>query len=532
MASHLLVSWFWEWAAQRDIKARAISLLPRSRYAMSQQQAIDALPAPAKRQRRRWHFWVVLLLGVFLLWLVGMYAFFAYWMDRDLRLAMAAADRDSPGGWKLADIEAQRKQIPDVENAALVVMKVMSLLPAAWPMEGSSRKKGDQSGPASKWDEKLNDMPPEVQLDAALAGSLRASLARVEPARTEARKLIEMTRGRFPLRLDSSLFVSLPRSREAGAVANLLSYEAVLASQDGDADRALAYVRGMLGAARAVGDEPLAISVWTRLTCAAQAVAALERALAQGEPSARELEAVQTLLEKEADEPLFLLAMRGERAFIHDQLLAVRQGTTSLAQVAAPLGGAGSGFLEMAGPTLVRYSHAHILDLMNQAVEAAELPLEQQWSAIKYLSENVLRGKSSFDLVTRMVKPGIVGLAFHYRSDVGIMRCASVALALERYRLDHGRWPDTLDDLVPNHLARVPKNPDGEPIHMERRPSGIIVYWGTSVGQFDRRKRFAQRVGFQRGIWSDFVLWEVKQRRQPAREFLPQPAEEQAPPSP
>ena len=34
---------------------------------------------------------------------------------------MAAAYRDTPEGWKLKDIEAHREQIPDEQNAALVI---------------------------------------------------------------------------------------------------------------------------------------------------------------------------------------------------------------------------------------------------------------------------------------------------------------------------------------------------------------------------------------------------------------------------
>src|SRR5439155_24071289 len=98
--------------------------------------------------------------------------------------------------------------------------------------------------------------------------------------------------------------------------------EATLASQEGDADRAAGLVRGMLGAARSVGDEPMLISALVRLTCDAQAGEALERVLAQGEPSTHELEAVQVLLEKEASEPLFLQAVRGERAIKHRLLLS------------------------------------------------------------------------------------------------------------------------------------------------------------------------------------------------------------------
>ena len=397
---------------------------------MKHAQPVDHLPDTMPKPRgRRWLLWLGVPLVLFVLWLVLLYAFFAYWMDHDLRAAMAAADRDSPAGWQLEDIEAHRERIPDEENAALVVMKVKSLLPAAWPFEMTS----SNPEPGPLWDEKLIDLPPEVQLDAAQLRDLRASLGRVQPARAEVRKLISMARGRFPLRLVDNVFLITLNSQDARTATNLLRYETTLASQDGDADETLAFVRGMLGAARSVGDEPFIISALIRLACDAQALAALERALAQGEPSIRALQAVQALLEKEAAEPLFVQALRGERASLHKLLLSMRHGTASLSQVAGPIGRSpGKGFLDFSGPTLARYSHAHILEFMNQYVEAAKLPPEQQPPTMDQLFQKVRQAKTRYDIVTALVMPAIGKVAGTHRRSVGNLRCAFVALALER----------------------------------------------------------------------------------------------------
>jgi hypothetical protein len=461
-------------------------------------------------------------------------------MDRGLREAMAAADRDSPGGWQLEDIEAHREQIPDEENAALVVLKVKRLLPVNWPFEIKSsdqklvEEKGDSARPGvppPTWDVKLNDLPPEVKADAALLRSLRASLARVQPARAEARKLIGMARGRFPLQWDDDIFLTKVNSGDASTATNLLRNEATLASQDGDADSAVAFVRGMLGAARAVGDEPLLVSALVRFTCDAQASEALERVLAQGEPSARELEAVQALLEKEAAEPLFLQAVRGERASIHKLLLSMQHGTTDLSELEWLSGRPRprKNFVDYFGPTLARYSHAHILAFMNQYVEAAKLPPEKQPPLMDNLEQKVRKAKAEYDIVTHLLMPAMTKVSNAYRRSVGNLRCASVALALERYRRDHGRWPDSLDTLVPKYLAAVPKDPqDGKPLRFKRLPDGVLIYWIghdgiDDGGKLNRRNPWAQ------GSDQGFQLWDVKQRRQPARELLTQPAEERAP---
>ena len=369
---------------------------------MSQSQPMnnppEILPKPA---RRRWRLWLGGAFLLFVLWLVIVYAFFVYWTDRRLREAMAAAGRDTPEGWQLEDIEARREKMPDDENAALVILKVKQLLPANWPFEitSSDTKQTEENGDSGRstassltWDLQ-KELPPEVQLDSAMLRSLRESLARVQPARAEVRKLIGMTRGRFPLQWDDDILQTKMDSGDARIVTNLLHNEATLASQDGNADGAVAFVRGMLGAARAVGDEPSFVSAMVRLSCDAQAKEALERVLAQGEPSTPELEAVQLLLDKEASEPLFLRAVRGERAIMHKLLLSMRHGTTDLSDLQWLSGSPRprKNFVDYFAPSLAQYAHGRFLDLMNQYVEAAKLPPEKQQPVMVSLEQKLCR---------------------------------------------------------------------------------------------------------------------------------------------
>jgi hypothetical protein len=143
------------------------------------------------------------------------------------------------------------------------------------------------------------------------------------------------------------------------------------------------------------------------------------------------------------------------------------------------------------------------------------------------LENKVRQAKVHYDVVTALLMPAIIRPSLAYRRGVGNMRCAFVAAALERYRRDHGGWPDTLDALVPKYLAAVPTDPeDGKPLRFKRRPDGLVVYWlgpdGTDDGgNFDRRNPLSK------GTDQGFQLWDVKQRRQPATEVLPLPREEE-----
>jgi type II secretory pathway pseudopilin PulG len=59
---------------------------------------------------------------------------------------------------------------------------------------------------------------------------------------------------------------------------------------------------------------------------------------------------------------------------------------------------------------------------------------------------------------------------------------AATALAIERYKLDHGEYPSALSDLVPKYFAAVPTDPyDGKPLRYKRKiPENFSLF---SIGK-------------------------------------------------
>src|SRR5262245_31112242 len=124
------------------------------------------LPQP---RRRRWQvLWGVPLLLLFLI-LAAFYAVFFIRSGQDVREAENEAARDLPQGWELEDIEAQRAQVPDSENAALVAMKLRTLLPKNWPESTILRQQPEAgTGDDSRtWLDQFYELPPQIQLDDA-----------------------------------------------------------------------------------------------------------------------------------------------------------------------------------------------------------------------------------------------------------------------------------------------------------------------------------------------------------------------------
>ncbi len=85
-----------------------------------------------------------------------------------------------------------------------------------------------------------------------------------------------------------------------------------------------------------------------------------------------------------------------------------------------------------------------------------------------------------------------------HRLEVQLLR---VAIALQRYRGQHGRWPAALDELTPVHIKEVPIDTfSGQPLRYERR-GGHYVLW--SVGR-DGVDDHAERNKY--GRYTDLVI--------------------------
>jgi hypothetical protein len=85
---------------------------------------------------------------------------------------------------------------------------------------------------------------------------------------------------------------------------------------------------------------------------------------------------------------------------------------------------------------------------------------------------------------------------------------ARVACALERYRLAHGDYPDTLDTLMPQFIAQVPHDIiGGQPLHYRREANGQFVLYSVGWNETDDggkvtfTKGTTPRVDMLKGDW-------------------------------
>jgi hypothetical protein len=99
---------------------------------------------------------------------------------------------------------------------------------------------------------------------------------------------------------------------------------------------------------------------------------------------------------------------------------------------------------------------------------------------------------SPYTVQTRMLAPAIVPIAKKIAFGQSIVDLARVGCALERYRLAHGKYPESLDALEPQFIAQVPHDIiNGQPLHYRLETNGQFVLYSVGWNEKDDGGQFA-----------------------------------------
>lgn len=131
------------------------------------------------------------------------------------------------------------------------------------------------------------------------------------------------------------------------------------------------------------------------------------------------------------------------------------------------------------------------LKFLRQMHDAAEQPVPDFLEACEEIQADIkqLKGDSSpmnrfRYVVTMLLLPDIVAAGTVDANGEALRDLTDAALAVRRYHLKHGQPPQTLANLVPDFLPRVPIDPfDGQSLRLTSREDKFILY---SIGR-DRR---------------------------------------------
>jgi hypothetical protein len=94
--------------------------------------------------------------------------------------------------------------------------------------------------------------------------------------------------------------------------------------------------------------------------------------------------------------------------------------------------------------------------------------------------------RSPFNFFARLLLPALDGFAKRTAYTQNSVVSARVAIGLERYRLAHGEYPESLDALTPQFFDKLPHDViNGQPLHYRRTSDGQFVLYSVGWNETD-----------------------------------------------
>lgn len=391
--------------------------------------------------------------------LVSAYAVYRWSCSRRVERALEAV-RAQGFPVDLEELDAWYAQPPPGENAADVLalafeeyVEAPPLLAERLPFEGEAELPG-----------RAEPLPEGMKK--AIAHHLKMNAEALDLLRQGA----AMPACRWPVDFTLGSFVEQSHLHRLRGGVRLLALEAMYSAERVDSERASDALMAGLGLARSLDKEPsLSSHQIGRVPCLSIALGALDRVLNRTVLTNGQLARLEQALREAEDTNGYARGLAGDWCLAAD---AMRNARTLQGWMQEPR------ILIDAAEVLVLGDHerTELLALYQALIAASQTPLDDRLDALN-AAPRVLSPGLSRGVLAKMAAVPIMHTVVGEIRIGARLRAARTALAIERYRLMHGRLPELLDDLVPEFLAEIPNDPFGDgPVMYKRLDTGFVVY--------------------------------------------------------
>jgi hypothetical protein len=343
-----------------------------------------------------------------------------------------------------------------------------------------------------------NEFPIAPQPQSPAADVLLA-LSKYDSVIEELRAASQLPDSRFPLNYDSEspAAILLPHLSELKRCAQVLQLRAIAELQNGQSDQALADVKLLLRLTDAVRTEPFLISHLVRLAMFQITLQPVWEGLAEHKWSDAQLAALETELAKFDFLAGYRFAMRGEMGYFGAALDSLRRHPEDLQTVESydnenqtykfpgrfiahliP-----SGWFYQNQFRIARLRVLYSLPLANETNGTFVPGLVRLGKAAWTADTKTL---NPYNALERLENPWLGEHAPKFAYGQASVDLARTAVALERYRLAHGEFPEALAALAPQFIAAVPHDViGGGPLHYRRTPDGQFILYSIGWNETD-----------------------------------------------
>ena len=274
-----------------------------------------------------------------------------------------------------------------------------------------------------------------------------------------------------------SISMLLPELNGERTAANLLRLDARHAAATRDPRRAVEDVNALFRLSRAAGSAPVAITGLVQMGIDRLGVHALADVL----PSlgARELAELR-IGDPASIGRLARRSLQGEEAFGLSVFSDLASGGLTIQQIAGPpQRTAESDPSDLPPfPLLMRvFVMPSDMRAYQQYMESCQARAEQPFANTTDRDREATSAAAHHGLLTSIIVPALDRFLFQAAQAQAAHAAAYVGIAADRYRLDHGAFPSSLDALVPQYLDDLPLDPfDNAPLKFRLRGGDFLVY--------------------------------------------------------
>jgi hypothetical protein len=346
---------------------------------------------------------------------------------------------------------------------------------------------------------KTNEFPVAPQPQSPVADVLLA-LSKYDPAIEELRQASQLPYSRFPLNYDieDPAEILLPHLAALKRCSQILRLRALAELQNGQSEKGFADVQLALRLADSIHSEPIIITHLVRIAILQIALQPVYEGLAEHKWSDAQLAELDSELAKLDFLADYKLSVRGERA-AHVKIVDwLEQKRSRFWELFDMFNGDERNVMNNFGQTVEIYLmprgwYYQREIMLSQAQQQWVLPMvndSQQTVSPQAARESVDAVKSlrasAVNLFVRLLLPELGSYAEKVAHGQTSANLARVAIALERYRLAHGNFPDSLDALAPQFMDKIPHDViGGQPLKYRRTDDGQFVLYSVGWNEAD-----------------------------------------------
>lgn len=400
------------------------------------------------------------------------------------------------------EIEAQRATVSEGQNGARVIERLFDKL--------NSVKRAAVDKEIRTALLVVNERMPGIDffkgIDRSRIAPSRAFLERHRDILKELGALRDKPRGRFDMPQGRTpISVRFPiYTGHVEVASTLFVLDATMQLIDGEVDSAADTAILLFLLAGTLYDEPSGFGRFVQMSAETSALRIVEYALRVDELDVETLVELGNNIDDRLVSSTLKWAILGERAGLLRILEELARGSVSLNDIRLWMSARRNPSFDALPLVIVRMNQRRVAEVCTWIVDACD-DLKAMTAAAQKIDNTVGTNIRVNNFLVGMLLPSFSGLVERHGDTVAKLRCAGAGLAAERFRLDNGRFPDTVDALVPRYLDAVPIDPfDQQPIRLAVSEDGIVIYSvgpdrtddGGDVATGERRKEPPDR-GFR-----------------------------------